>query len=44
MNLIIYECMLHMEGQAQYVEGVLQSVVGVDPVWIGGSVCKGRLG
>ena len=27
-----------MVGKVQYVEGVLQCVVGVDPVWIGGSV------
>ena len=27
-----YESMLHMEGQAHYVKGVLQGVVGVDPV------------
>ena len=38
------ESMLHVMGKAQYVEGVLQGVVGVDPVCIGGSVCKGRLG
>ena len=34
--------MLHVVGQARYVEGVLHSVVGVDPVCIGGSVCKGK--
>ena len=44
LNQIIYESMLHVVGQAQYVEGVLQSVVVVDPVGIGGSICKGGLG
>ena len=33
--------MLHVEGQAQYVDGVLHGVVGVNPVCIGGSICKG---
>ena len=41
---IIHESMLHVVGQAQYVEGVLHDVVGVDSVCIGGSVCKGGLG
>ena len=44
MNQIIRESMLHVLGQAQYVKEVLQGVVGVDPVCIGGSVCKDRLG
>ena len=33
-----------MVGQAQYVEGVLQSVVGVDRVCIGGSGLQGWTG
>ena len=41
---IIHESMLHMAGRAQYVEGVLQSVVRVAPVCIGVSSCKGGLG
>ena len=41
MNWIIHESMLHMVRQAQYVEGVMQGVLEVDPVCIGGSVCKG---
>ena len=40
MIQIICEFMLHVVGQAQYVERVMQGV-GVDPV--GGSICKGRL-
>ena len=32
--------MLHMVEQAQYVEGVLQSVVGVDPVCMEGVIAK----
>ena len=36
--------MLYVVGQAQYVERVLQCVVGVDPVCNGGNVCKGGLG
>ena len=43
MNQIISESMLHVVGKAQYVEGVLQGVVGVDPVYYGGSVWKGGL-
>ena len=35
MYQIICESMLHVVGQAQYVEEVLQGVVGVDPVCIG---------
>ena len=30
LNQIICESILHMVGKAQYVEGVLQGVVGVD--------------
>ena len=44
LNQILCESMLHVVGQAHYVEGVQQGVVGVDPVFIGGSICKGRLG
>ena len=48
MNQIICESMLHVVGQAQYVEGacipVLQGVVEVDSVCIGGSICRGELG
>ena len=46
MNQIdLYQSMLHMVGQVQYVEGVLQGVVEVDAVYIGGSIfCKGGLG
>ena len=29
-----HESMLHVEGQAQYLQWVLQGVVGVDPVCI----------
>ena len=36
--------MLHMVGQARYEAGVLHSVVGIDPVCIGGSICNGGLG
>ena len=43
-NQIIRESVLYVVGQAHYVEGVLQGVVGVDPVCIGGSVCNGGLG
>ena len=39
----ICEPMLHMVGQAQSVMGMLQGIVGVDSLCIGGSVCKGRL-
>ena len=37
--------MLHTVEQLQYVEGVVQGVVGVDPysALSGGSVCKGGL-
>ena len=31
-----HEPMLHVEGQAQYVEAVFQGVVGVDPVCMEG--------
>ena len=36
--------MLHVVGQAQYLEWVLQGVVTGDPVCIGGSISKGGLG
>ena len=36
--------MVCVVGQAQYADGVLQGVVGVNPVCIGGSVCIARLG
>ena len=36
-----HESMLHVEGQVQYVEGMLQGVVGVGT---GESVCKSGLG
>ena len=36
--------MPHVEGQAWYVEGVLQGVVGVDPVCIWMEHMKGGLG
>ena len=35
LNQIIRESMLHMVGQDQYVEGVLQGVIGVEPVCSG---------
>ena len=38
------ESMLHMEGQAQYVEGVLQGAVGVDPVCMEGVFAKADQG
>ena len=41
LNQIICESMLHMAGKAQYVDGVLQGVVGVGSLCIVGS---GRLG
>ena len=41
---IICESMRHMVQPAEYVQVVLQGVVMVDSLWIGGSVCKGRLG
>ena len=34
LDQIIAESILHVVGRAQYVEGVLQGVVGVDPVCI----------
>ena len=40
LNQIICESMLHAVG---HVEGMLKGVGGVDPVCIGGSVCKDRL-
>ena len=36
LNQIIHESMLHVVGQAQYGEGVLQGVVRFDPVCIDG--------
>ena len=44
LNQIIHESMLHVETQALYMMGVLQGVVGVDPVCIGGSVLQGWTG
>ena len=45
MNRIICESMLHVEGQAQFVEGVFQGVLGIYPVDISlGNVYKGGLG
>ena len=38
LNQIIWESILHEEGQAQYVERVLQGVVGVDPVCMDRSI------
>ena len=40
LNHLICESMLNMVGQVQYVERVLQDVVGVDPVCIGWSIWK----
>ena len=40
MNQIIYESMLHVVGKAQYVEGVLQGAVGVDPVCMEGAFAR----
>ena len=34
LNQIILESILHVVGQDQYVEGVLQCVIGVDPVFV----------
>ena len=34
LDQIICESMLHVVGQAQYVQRVLQSVIRVDPVWL----------
>ena len=36
LNQITHESMLHVQGQAQYVEGVLQGVVWVDPMCMEG--------
>ena len=44
LDQIIRETAACGGGQAQYVEWVLQCVVGVDPVCIGGSICTGGLG
>ena len=37
------ESMLNMVGKTRYVEGVLQGVVVVDPVWVLNLVCIGSL-
>ena len=44
MNQIIRESMLHLVGQAQYVERVLHGFVGVDPVCILKERLQGRTG
>ena len=41
LNQIICGSMLHMVGQAQYVERVLQGFVVVDSMCIGGNGSKG---
>ena len=40
VNRIICKSMLHMVGQAQYVEGMLQSIVGVYPVCVEGMFAR----
>ena len=43
MNHVIHWSMLDMVGQAQYVDGVLQGVIGVNTVFLEG-VLQGRTG